>query len=116
MRRRQGPGMTVMTIEECQKLEKPIRQDLELLDYEVRSIVNRIRNESRDAGGDDATFVKASTTFSCRSPPVFWRAPPRTSARPSTPAPSRRARDRPRAGPSSGDCATSWPAKPDHNA
>lgn len=62
MRRRQGPGMTVMTIEECQKLETPIRQDLELLDYEVRSIVNRIRNESRDAGGDDATFVKASTT------------------------------------------------------
>ena len=51
-----------MTIEECQKLDQPIRQDLELLDYEVRTIVDRIRSESRDAGGDDATFVKASTT------------------------------------------------------
>jgi hypothetical protein len=54
--------MTVMTIEECQNLDPPIRQDLELLDYEVRTIVDRIRSESRDAGGDDATFVKASTT------------------------------------------------------
>lgn len=54
--------MTVMSIEECQKLDEPLRQDLELLDYEVRSIVARIRSEARDAGADDATFVKASTT------------------------------------------------------
>ncbi len=59
---RRGAGMTVMTIEECQKLEKPIRQDLELLDYEVRSIIDRIRSEAREAGADDRTFVKASTT------------------------------------------------------
>ncbi|MGJ0508727.1 MAG: hypothetical protein ACR652_16695 [Methylocystis sp.] len=51
-----------MTIEECQKLDKPLRQDLEVLDYEVRSLIHRIRRESREAGGDDATFVKASTT------------------------------------------------------
>jgi hypothetical protein len=54
--------MTVMTIEECQRLDKPLRQDLELLDYEVRTIVDRIRSEAREAGADDATFVKASTT------------------------------------------------------
>ncbi|WP_281800956.1 hypothetical protein [Methylocystis echinoides] len=62
MRRRHGAGMTVMTIEECQKLDTPLRQDLELLDYEVRTIVDRIRSEARDGGADDATFVKASTT------------------------------------------------------
>ncbi len=54
--------MTVMSIEECQKLDAPLRQDLEVLDYEVRSLVARIRREARDAGADDATFVKASTT------------------------------------------------------
>lgn len=54
--------MTVMSIEECQKLDKPLRQDLEVLDYEVRSLVARIRVEAREAGADDATFVKASTT------------------------------------------------------
>lgn len=54
--------MTVMSIEECQKLEKPLRQDLEVLDYEVRSLVARIRKEAREAGADDTTFVKASTT------------------------------------------------------
>lgn len=54
--------MTVMSIEECLKLDTPIRQDLEVLDYEVRSLVARIRREARDAGADDATFVKASTT------------------------------------------------------
>jgi hypothetical protein len=54
--------MTVMSIEDCQNLDTPLREDLEVLDYEVRSLVARIRREAGDAGADDATFVKASTT------------------------------------------------------
>ncbi|WP_442754602.1 hypothetical protein ACNHKD_16660 [Methylocystis sp. JAN1] len=55
-------ALRVMSIEECQKLETPLRQDLEVLDYEIRSLVARIRKEAGDAGADDATFVKASST------------------------------------------------------
>ncbi|WP_457798524.1 hypothetical protein [Methylocystis sp. S23] len=57
-----GAALTAMTIEECQQLQTPLRQDLETLDYEIRGLVARIRKESRDAGADDATFVKASST------------------------------------------------------
>jgi len=63
MRVAQGVALTVMTIEECQRLETPLRQDLELLDYEIRSLVSRIRNEARDAGADDTIFVAASSTL-----------------------------------------------------
>jgi hypothetical protein len=54
--------LSVMTIEECQKLETPLRDDLELLDYEIRSLVARIRKEAGEAGADDVTFIKASST------------------------------------------------------
>lgn len=54
--------LTVMSIEDCQRLETPLRQDLELLDYEIRTLVARIRREAGEGGADDATFVKASTT------------------------------------------------------
>jgi hypothetical protein len=55
-------GIAVMSIEECQRLDAPLRQDLEVLDYEIRSLVARIRKEAGEAGGDDTVFVKASTT------------------------------------------------------
>lgn len=55
--------MTAMSIEECQRLNTPLRRDLEILDDEIRSLLARIRREANDAGGDDAAFVKASTTI-----------------------------------------------------
>jgi hypothetical protein len=58
-----GKGeLAVMSIEDCQRLETPLRQDLEVLDYEIRALVARIRREAAEAGADDATFVQASTT------------------------------------------------------
>ncbi|WP_424361545.1 hypothetical protein [Methylocystis parvus] len=57
-----GVSMTGMTIEECQSLDTPLRQDLEVLDYEIRSLVARIRKEAGDAGADDTIFIKASST------------------------------------------------------
>lgn len=55
-------ALTAMTIEECQRLETPLRQDLEILDYEIRSLVARVREDARGAGADDTTFVTASST------------------------------------------------------
>lgn len=52
----------VMSIEECQRLETPLRHELEVLDYEIRGLLARSRSEARNAGADDALFVKASTT------------------------------------------------------
>lgn len=57
-----GNQIAVMSIEECQRLAEPLRRDLEVLDYEVRSLVARMRAEANDAGSDDAAFVEASTT------------------------------------------------------
>ena len=54
--------ITVMSIEECQRLETPLRRDLEVLDYEIRSLVARIRQEAKAAGADDTVFMTASTT------------------------------------------------------
>lgn len=54
--------IAVMPIEECQRLDAPLRRDLEVLEYEVRRLVARMRNEARDAGVDDILFVKASAT------------------------------------------------------
>lgn len=54
--------ISAMSIEECQRLDAPLRGDLELLDYEIRSLVARIRREAKEAGAEDATFLKASTT------------------------------------------------------
>lgn len=57
-----GLALTGMTIEECQRLDTPLRQDLEVLDYEIRGLVARIRKEAGDAGADDTIFIKASST------------------------------------------------------
>lgn len=54
--------IAVMSIEECQRLEAPLRRDLEVLDYEIRSLVSRIRKEASEAGADDTIFVTASST------------------------------------------------------
>jgi len=59
---RDGDQIAVMSIEECQRLAEPLRRDLEVLDYQIRSLVARVRAEAKDAGADDALFVKASTT------------------------------------------------------
>jgi hypothetical protein len=55
-------GIPAMSMEECQSLDAPLRHDLEVLDYEIRSIVARIRKEAGEAGADDIIFVKAWTT------------------------------------------------------
>ena len=39
-----------------------MRDDLEILDYEIRSIVARLGAEVRDAGKDAGVFAEASTT------------------------------------------------------
>jgi hypothetical protein len=58
-----GVGASVMSIEECQSLRAPLRHDLEVLDYEIRSLVALIRKEAGEAGADDMIFVKASSTI-----------------------------------------------------
>ena len=51
-----------LSIEECQKLVSPLRDDLELLDYEIRSAFTRIMSEVDRSGSDNVLFLKASTT------------------------------------------------------
>lgn len=58
-----GPDETgLMSIEDCQRLDSPLRRDLELLDYEIRRLVARTRAEVACSGADDSIFVQASTT------------------------------------------------------
>jgi hypothetical protein len=52
----------LLSIEECQNLDAPLREELELLDYEIRSIVTRISADMAPFGADDGLFLKASTT------------------------------------------------------
>lgn len=58
-----GANWNVMSIEECQRLETPLRHELEVLDFEIRGLLARSRSEARSVGADDARFVKASTTL-----------------------------------------------------
>jgi len=50
------------TIEECQKLQNPLRGQLELLDYDVRSAVTRGLADIESSGEDDAIYMRASVT------------------------------------------------------
>jgi hypothetical protein len=54
--------MPAMSIEDCQSLNSNLRKDLEVLDYETRARVIRMRAETRRRGNDDAAFLKASST------------------------------------------------------
>lgn len=55
-------GGAIPTIEECQRLEPALRQDLEMLDYEVRCLVNQILAGVDRSGRDGVSFMRASTT------------------------------------------------------
>lgn len=52
----------IPTVEECQRLDASLRQDLEVLDYEVRCIVNQILADVDQSGRDGVSFMRASTT------------------------------------------------------
>ncbi|MBI1867091.1 MAG: hypothetical protein HYS06_02135 [Methylocystis sp.] len=52
----------IPTIEECQRFDAPLRDDLELLDYEIRRRFNRILAGVDQSGQDSVLFLKASTT------------------------------------------------------
>lgn len=54
--------MNALKIEECLRLEAPLRDDLELVDYEIRSLVTRILSEVDKSDVDSALFLKASAT------------------------------------------------------
>lgn len=50
---------SAFSVEDCQRLEAPLRDDLELLDYDMRRAIARIR---ADAQGDDALLLRGATT------------------------------------------------------
>ena len=52
----------MLTIEECQQVNSPLREELELLDYEIRSAFTRILNDVDRSGAGNILFLKASTT------------------------------------------------------
>lgn len=52
----------VMSIEDCQRIDAPLRAELELLDYEIRGVILRIKADVERSGADDALFLKASST------------------------------------------------------
>jgi hypothetical protein len=54
--------VSALSIQECQKLDRSLRADLELVDYEIRSIVTRILTDVDRSGVDSVLFLKASTT------------------------------------------------------
>jgi hypothetical protein len=51
-----------LSIDECRRIDYPLRTDLENLDSEIRSVLTRIRAEARGAGGDETLFDMASST------------------------------------------------------
>lgn len=52
----------IPTIEECQQLDAELREDLEVLDYEIRCAVNQILADVDRSGRDGISFLRASTT------------------------------------------------------
>lgn len=52
----------IPTIEQCRCFDAPLREDLELLDYEVRRGFNQILAGVDRSGRDSVLFLKASTT------------------------------------------------------
>lgn len=52
----------MLTIEECQQIDAPLRDQLELLDYDIRSAFTRILSDVDRSGEDDILFLKASVT------------------------------------------------------
>lgn len=51
-----------LTFEQCQRLTGPIRDDLELFDYTVRSAFSRLLAEANLSDENSIMFIKASTT------------------------------------------------------
>ncbi len=54
--------MKLLTIEECQALAPPLRDELELFDYEVRSALTRILADVEASEADSVLFLRASMT------------------------------------------------------
>jgi hypothetical protein len=50
------------TIAECQRLRNPLRDQLELLDYDIRTAVTRGLSDVAPNGEDDVLFMNASVT------------------------------------------------------
>lgn len=50
------------SIEECQRLNDPLRGQLELLDYDVRNAIARGLSDIEANGKDDVLFMNASVT------------------------------------------------------
>ncbi len=60
---RAGAGqMKMLTIEECQRINSPLREELEVLDYEIRTIITRILGDIDRSGLDDVLFLKATAS------------------------------------------------------
>ncbi len=59
-----GPAETTefLSIEDCQRLDGDIRDNLELLDYEIRCAFTRILADVDRSGVDNVVFLRASTT------------------------------------------------------
>ncbi len=55
-------AISMLTIEECQTIGSPLREELELLDYEIRSALTRILTDVEISGADSVLFLKASMT------------------------------------------------------
>lgn len=52
----------IPSLEECQRLDESLREDLEVLDYEVRCVVNQILAGVDQSRRDGVLFLKASST------------------------------------------------------
>ena len=58
----QAEAIRLLSIEECQTIASPLREELELLDYELRSALTRVLSDVEASGADSVLFLKASMT------------------------------------------------------
>lgn len=52
----------IPSLQECQQIDESLREDLEVLDYEVRCVVNQILAGVDQSGRDGVLFLRASAT------------------------------------------------------
>jgi hypothetical protein len=57
-----GAGVAPFSIDECRSCEPALRQELETLDYQLRSAVNQILAGVEGDGRDGAAFLRGATT------------------------------------------------------
>jgi len=56
------PGTLFLSLEQCQRLDGALREEMELLDYDLRSALTSVAAEASRSGVDHASFMTGASS------------------------------------------------------